>query len=100
MASASTSNIIGYVASEMTSLSPEDLPLVVEFVDYLKRQRKSSSQHALSIAQIRNEARRRAELLSDVPRNEIVSRFRALSEDIRRDAIAKNTAIEGDWSGD
>jgi len=97
---ASTSNMIGYVASEMTSLPPEDLPLVVEFVDYLKRQRKSSSQRALSITQIRSEARRRAELLSDVPRNEIVSRFRSLSEDIRKDAIANDTAIEGDWSGD
>jgi len=49
---------------------------------------------------MRAEARRRATLLRDVPREEIVARFLELAEEIRREAIAKGTAVEGDWQGD
>ena len=48
---------------------------------------------------MRAEARRRGGLLQDVPRAEIMARFRELAEEIRQEAIAKGTAIEGDWEG-
>ncbi len=92
-------NMIGRVALELTRLPEEDLPLVIEFVDYLKRQRQAGPQRHLSVAEMRVEAQRRAELLRQVPRAEIVARFRELTEEIRREAIAKGTAVEGDWTG-
>lgn len=46
------------------------------------------------------EALRRAHLLQDVPREQLVARFAELTEEIRREAIAKGTAIEGDWVGE
>ena len=94
-----TGNLIGRVASELTQLPEEDLPLVIEFVEYLKQRRVTPKQR-LSPAEMRAEARRRASLLRDVPREEIVARFRELTEEIRQEAIAKGTAIEGDWKGD
>jgi len=40
--------------------------------------------------------RPRAALLKDVPRDQLVARFVALGEEIRREAIRKGTAIDGD----
>lgn len=85
---------------ELARLPEEDLPLVVEFVDYLKQQRQTTPQPCLSVAEMRAEAQRRARLLREVPRVEIVPRFRELTEEIRQEAIAKGSAIEGDWRGD
>lgn len=92
--------MIGRVVTELTQLPEEDLPLIIEFVDYLKQQHQTRSQQQLSPAQIRAEARRRASRLTEIPRAEIVARFQELSEDIRREAITRGTAIEGDWPGD
>lgn len=97
---ATAQGMIGHVALELARLPEEDLPLVVEFVDYLKQQRQATPQPRLSVAEMRAEARRRSKLLRDVPRAEIVSHFRELTEVIRQEAIAKGTAIEGDWRGD
>jgi len=65
-----------------------------------QQQRQTTPQQRLSVAGIRAEARRRTKLLREVPRAEIVSRFRELTEEIRQEAIAKGTAIEGDWRRD
>jgi hypothetical protein len=97
---ATAPSLIGRVAVELTRLPEEDLPLIIEFVDYLKRQRQSAPQRTLSVAEMRAEAHRRASLLRDVPRAEVVARFQELAEEIRQEAIAKGTAIEGDWRGD
>ncbi len=91
--------LVGQVVSELTRLPEEDLSLVVEFVEFLKQRRATPTQR-LSPAEMRAEARRRATLLRDVPREEIVARFRELTEEIRQEAIAKGMAIEGDWRGD
>jgi len=99
MDSSATKATIGRVASELTQLPEEDLLLVVEFVEFLK-QRKARSAQRLSLTEIQAEARRRAALLQDVPREEIVARFRELIEEIRQEAIAQGTAIEGDWVSD
>jgi hypothetical protein len=93
-------SMIGRVASELARLPEEDLPLVIEFVDYLKRHRQLRTQQHLSVAEMRAEAGRRAGLLREVPRAEIVNRFRELTEEIRQEAIAKGTAVEGDWRED
>lgn len=98
--SATATGMIGRVASELTWLPEEDLPLVVEFVDYLKRRCQITPRRRLSVTEMRAEAQHRACLLRDVPRDKVVARFRELTEEIRREAIAKGTAIEGDWSGD
>jgi len=99
MHSSATKATIGRVASELTQLPEEDLPLVVEFVEFLK-QRQAKSVQSLTLAEMRAEARRRAALLQNVPREEIVARFRELTKEIRQEAIAQGTAIEGDWVGD
>lgn len=91
--------LVGQVVSELTRLPEEDLSLVVEFVEFLK-QRRAAPTPQLSPAEMRAEAQRRATLLRDVPREEIVARFRELAEEIRQEAITKGTAIEGDWRGD
>lgn len=91
-------SLIGRVARELTYLPEEDLPLVVEFVEYLRRQR--ASQQKMSAAEIQAEAHLRALQMKNVPRAEIVARFQALAEVIRADAVKKGQAIEGDWQGD
>jgi len=91
--------LIGRVASELTQLPEEDLSLVIEFVEHLK-QHRAIPRERLSPAEMRAEARRRAILLQDVPREEIVARFLELAEEIHRESIAKGTAVEGDWEGD
>ncbi len=98
--SANTSELIGQVVLKLTQLAEEDLPLVVEFVDYLAQQRQSIHPKRLSTIQIKLEARRRAEEFKQIPRTEIVTRFQKLAEEIRQTAIDKNTAIEGDWLSD
>lgn len=91
---------IGQVATRLTELPPEDLRLVVDFVEYLRERRPSASPKAVSAAELRAEARHRAALLRDVPREQLARRFAELTEEIRREAIEKGTAIEGDWVGD
>ena len=92
--------MIGHVASELSKLPEEDLPLVIEFVKYLQRQSAKPPRKKLSPAEMRAEVRRRANLLSDVPREQIVTRFREVAEEIRRQAITNGIAIEGEWRGD
>lgn len=78
----STEVMIGRVVLELTQLPDEDLPLVIEFVDYLKQQHLVSPPQ-LSATEIRAEARHRASQLSHVPRAELVTRFREVVEEIR-----------------
>jgi hypothetical protein len=35
-----------------------------------------------------------------MPREQLVARFVEVGEQIRQEAIAKGTAIDGDWAGD
>ncbi|HXU29947.1 MAG TPA: hypothetical protein VN851_05150 [Thermoanaerobaculia bacterium] len=45
-------------------------------------------------------SKKRAALLRDVPREQVAARFTQLIEEIRQEAIAKSTAIDGDLVGD
>ncbi len=119
--SVSATTLVGKVVLKLTQVAEEDLPLVVEFVDYLAHSAEpadaASLAQALSLSKgrpqqqpvlpkrmpatlIRAEARRRAQELKQIPRTEIVTRFRKLAEEIRQTAIAKDEAIEGDWLDD
>jgi hypothetical protein len=55
---------------------------------------------SLSAAEIQAEVRKRARLLRDVPRAQLVARFVEVGEQIRQEAIANGTAVNGDWAGD
>lgn len=92
--------LIGQVTLELTSLPEEDIPLVVEFVDYLKFRRRKKPISPRSVAEIREEAKERARLLEQVPREEIARRFEELGEQIRQDAIHRGVAVDGDWTDD
>ena len=78
----------------------EDVSAVAQLVARLRQQRQPAMPRQKSPAEIVAEARRQAALLADVPRAEVIARFEALVEEIRQQAIAKDTAIEGDWRGD
>jgi len=93
-------SLVRRAVMDVASLPEEDLPLVIEFVDYLNRRRQTTTEKKLSTVEIRAQARRRASALKDVPRQELVARFNELTEAIRAQAIAKDTAIDGDWQGD
>jgi hypothetical protein len=54
----------------------------------------------MSATALRIEAQRRAATLRDVPRAELVTRFQQIAEEVRQQAIAQGTAIEGDWERD
>jgi hypothetical protein len=92
--------LIGHVATRLTILPPEDLRLVSDFLDYLEERHPPEAARPSSSASLRTEARRRARLLQDVPKEQLVARFAELAEEIRHEAIEKGTAIEGDWTGD
>jgi hypothetical protein len=95
-----TQDLLRQALIKVADLSDEDLPVVIEFLDYLKEQRQDRVEGRLTPADIRNLARRRSFELRDIPRQEIATRFKQLVEEIRTQAIARGTAIEGDWRGD
>ena len=53
-----------------------------------------------SVMEIREKAHKRARLLRDIPRAQLVTRFVEVGEQIRQEAIANGTAVNGDWTGD
>ncbi len=87
-------SVIRQAVVEVASLPEDDLPLVIEFLDYLKQQRQAAHIPQPSAADIRLEARRRAIALKDVPRSARVARFERVVESIRAQAIAQGTAAE------
>ena len=54
----------------------------------------------LSAKKLRKRANWQAHVLRDVPRDQLLSRFIELGEQIRQESISKNTSIDGDWTGD
>ena len=92
--------VVGRIALQLVQLPAEDVSAVALLVARLRQQRQPTVPRQMSPAEIVAEARKQAALLADVPRAEVVARFEALVEEIRQQAIAKDTAIEGDWRGD
>jgi len=54
----------------------------------------------LSAKKILKRAKRQAHVLRDVPRDQLLSRFVELGEQIRQESVSKGTSIDGDWTGD
>lgn len=54
----------------------------------------------MTATEIQEEARRRAELLKDIPKEQLVAQLLELGEQIRQEAIAKGTAVDGDLTDD
>lgn len=88
---------IGEAASKMAALREDELPLVIEFVTALGQRRGPRAQ--VSVAEIRELAKERARLLGEIPRDVLMARFLELAEEIRHQAIAQKTAVDGDWKG-
>ncbi len=99
MLNLTSQQLIEQVSSDLDHLPEEDLALVATFVTYLK-QRQGRSVPRISVTAIRAEAQRRATMLREVPRTELVSHFQQLAEEVRQQAFIQGTAIEGDWEGD
>jgi hypothetical protein len=92
----SPQELIRQAVIEVVNLPEADLLLVIHFVRSLKEQQVDSS----SVSDIRAEARRLAFDMANLPRAEVQTRFRAIAERIRAQAIARGTAIAEDWEGD
>lgn len=96
--SATIPAIIGQVATGLVQLSDEDIAMVAHLVERLQG-RQPAAQLRSSAATVA-EARQQAARLREVPRADIAARFGLIVEEIRQQAIARGTAIEGDWSND
>ena len=92
--------VVGRIVLQLVQLPAEDVAAVAQLVARLRQERQPAVQRQMSPAEIVAAARKQAALLSDVPRAEVAVRFEALVEEIRQQAIAQHTAIEGDWRGD
>lgn len=90
--------VIGQVMTRLAQLPDEDIVMVAHLVGRLQQRQPTPQQR--SPAEIVAEARQQAARLRDVPRVEIAARFELLVEEIRQQAIARGTAIEGDWRDD
>ena len=83
---------------EVAQLPENELLLVIEMVGELKKQRTRPNRP--SAQQIVAHAKERAAETSHLPRAELMQQFSAVLEEIRAEAIAKGTAIEGELESD
>ena len=83
---------------EVAQLPENELLVVIEMVDNLKKQRARPNRE--SAAQIVARAKARAAETSHLSRAALMQQFGDTLEAIRAEAIAKGTAIEGEWEGD
>lgn len=88
--------LIGQVATGLVQLPDEDITMVARLVERLHAPACCAAGSAAIVAA----ARQQAAQLGDVPRSDIAARFELLVEEIRQQAIARGTAIEGDWRND
>jgi len=83
---------------EVAQLPENELLIVIEMVDNLKKQRAHPSR-ALA-ANIVAQAKARALETSHLSREELMKQFGDTLEAIRSEAVAKGVAIEGELEGD
>jgi hypothetical protein len=80
---------------EVAQLPENELLIVIEMVGSLKKQRARPNRE--SAAEIVTRAKVRAAETSHLSRTELMQQFGDALEAIRAEAIAKGTAIEGEW---
>ena len=83
---------------EVAQLPENELLIVIEMLDTLKKQRVHPNREAA--AQIVARAKARAVETSPLSREALMQQFSTTLEAIRAEAIAKGTAIEGEWESD
>ena len=93
-----TEKLLRQVISSVAQLPPNDLLIVYETIADLKQ--KESPKLPLTSAEILARAKARAEEMKHLSHEEVVQRFIDATDRIRADAIAKGTAIEGEWESD
>jgi hypothetical protein len=81
------------VITSIVELPPSDLVVVYETIGDLKQKERTK----LIKEEIRARAKTRAREMSHLSREEIYQRFIDATDRIRAEAIAKGTAIEGEW---
>ena len=86
--------------SKSTALPEEDLQLVLELVDRLEESSPSNPCGRCRCGRSGRKRGKRSLLLRDVPRDQLVARFIEVGEQIRQEAVANGTAVDGDWTGD
>ena len=87
------------VITRVAQLPPDDLLVVYETISDLKHKDKEGKP-ALNAAEIVARARARASEFSHLTHAEMVQRFIDAADRMRAEAIAKGTAVEGEWEGD
>jgi hypothetical protein len=87
--------LLRQVLTSIAQLPPTDLLVVYETIGDLKKQRVHPNREAA--AEILSRAKARAAEMSHLSHEEIVQRFIDATERVRAEAIAKGTAIEGEW---
>ncbi len=83
---------------EVAQLPENELLVVIEMVGDLKKQRAQKKR--ATAAELVARARQRATEISHLSREEMMERFSQTVEAIRAEAIAKGTAIDGEWESD
>lgn len=83
---------------EVAQLPENELLIVIEMVDELKKQR-SRPNHLLA-SEIVNAARSRASKTSGLSREDLMKQFSKTIDEIRAEATEKGIAIEGEIEGD
>jgi hypothetical protein len=83
---------------EVAQLPENELLLVIEMVGELKKQRARPNRAAAG--QLVAHAKSRAAETRHLPRTELMQQFSEVLEEIRAEAVAKGTAIEGELESD
>ncbi len=97
-----TDSMLKQVMSDILVLQNEELEIVAVLIEKIKTSRPVIQRKTPrpSVVAMRAEAKRRAAALGNVPRAELAARLVKVVDEIRTEAIAKGTAIEGEWKGD
>lgn len=88
--------LLRQVLTGIAELPPTDLLVVYETISELKHKDKAGQ----TADEILSRAKARAAEMSHLSHAEAVQRFIDATERIRAEAIAKGTAIEGEWESD
>ena len=88
-------SLIRRTVVEIATLPDDDLAILLDIVALLKQQRSKAT-----VADIRQAARQRVATLQNMPREQLAAQFQEVGERIRSQAIAKDTAVAGDWEHD
>jgi hypothetical protein len=91
-------DLIRKAVIEVAQLPENELLVVIEMLELFKKQRTRPNYQ--TAAEIVSHAKIRAADTSNLPRAELMQQFSNTVEEIRAEAVAKGTSIEGELEGD